>query len=76
MFDNDKFYDKNVYEVVVQNYDKDKNATIHITYEVVADCITEAIEKIDESSAWEVISARFLKHIETVRQINRIVIPD
>ena len=76
MFDNDKLYDKSVYEVVVQDYDKDNKATIHITYEIVADCITKAIEEIDESSARKVISARFLKHIETVRQINRIVIPD
>lgn len=76
MFDNDKFYDKSVYEVVIKNYDKDEKATIHITCEVVADCITKAIEEINGIFTGEVISARFLHHIKAVREISRVTIPD
>lgn len=69
-------FDYHLYEVVVGNYCIDTKQDENITYEVVAENLTDAIE-LAEKECWtgRAISARYLKDIPEIKEINRVLIP-
>lgn len=69
-------FNYHVYEVVVSNYHIDTGQDENITYEVVADNIINAIT-IAKTECWtgKAISARYLRDIPQIKEINKILIP-
>lgn len=69
-------FDYHVYEVVIGNYCIDTKQDENITYEVVADNLADAIT-IAREECWtgKAISARYLRDIPKIKEINRVLIP-
>ena len=72
-------FNYHVYEVVVSNYCIDTKQDENITYEVVADNIINAIT-IAKTECWtgkanSAKSARYLRDIPQIKEINKVLIP-
>lgn len=69
-------FNYHVYEVIIVNYRIDTKQDENITYEVVADNITNAIT-IAKKECWagKAISARYLRDIPQIKEINKVLIP-
>ena len=72
-------FNYHVYEVVITNYRIDTKQNENITYEVVADNIINAIT-IAKTECWtgkanSAKSARYLRDIPQIKEINKVLIP-
>lgn len=69
-------FNYHVYEVVVSNYHIDTKQDENITYEVVADNIINAITIAKkECYTGKARSARYLRDIPQIKEINKVLIP-
>ncbi|MBQ6783666.1 MAG: hypothetical protein IJP63_06655 [Acholeplasmatales bacterium] len=68
-------FNYHVYEVVIGNHCIDTKQDENITYEVVADNLADAIT-IARKECWtgKAISARYLRDIPKIKEINRVLI--
>lgn len=66
-------FNYHVYEVVIGYYNSEKKQDETITYEVIAENISEAID-VAEGECWSggAISAKFLRDIPEIKEINRV----
>lgn len=66
-------FDYHIYEVVVDYYNSEKKQDEAITYEVIAGNISDAID-VAEGECWSgrTISAKFLRDIPEIKEINRV----